>query len=139
MSCRRDVLTQFLEQNRPRIVGWLRSENVEPEDIDDLVQEVGRRAFQYEHAFDPSRAPGAWLWRITKNVAADCHDRRAAQREVKDDAALEREAAPSNPELDYMDRQIDHIVREIVADLPADRRALIEAPVDMMLDSYHSG
>src|SRR2546429_2009881 len=60
----------------------------DPDEAQDLAQEVFVRLYRNLHRFDPERPFEPWFWRLAANMAASYHRRRVARpAELPDDAA----------------------------------------------------
>jgi RNA polymerase sigma-70 factor (ECF subfamily) len=119
----------------------------DPDEAQDLAQEVFVRLYRNLHRYDPARPFQPWFWRLAVNVAASYHRRRPApSAELTDaDAApvtsrpdeampLERALADLNEELRlpvllhyYLDLPLDDIAEAMGLSLSAVKSRLHRA------------
>jgi RNA polymerase sigma-70 factor (ECF subfamily) len=113
------------------IVGSLLHFGVAPIDVEDAAHEVIRAVVRGLSTFDPSRDLRSWLFGVTFNVASN-HLRRAARHRER---FLDEPADVTIPDLSATieDRMIQEetfrTVREVLAEIDLDRRAVIIARV----------
>lgn len=109
--------------------GWLRGKIGDPDDAEDLLQEVFLRAHRaQERVHAPERAT-AWLWQIARNVLTDAYRQRRLTAPLPDDLA-----APAGVEADTVTvRALARCLRPLMQQLaPADRAALERTAFDGM-------
>jgi RNA polymerase sigma-70 factor (ECF subfamily) len=94
-------------------------------DVDDLAQEVFLRLLRYGGNIALEN-PGAYLFRVTENVANEWSE-RARIRYPHDDSALEELRCESSqePEVAVVEAQRIQHIQSILAQLPARRREVV--------------
>jgi RNA polymerase sigma-70 factor (ECF subfamily) len=117
--------SSLFAEHRHRIERWLAKKGIPQRDAPDLVQEIFRRAYQ---RWDPAKISNiaGWLHGIARNVMADYLEKVQAQAAVSHRLA-EDEEAPSNPERDTSEREIDLLVTKIIDALDPTRKELLYA------------
>jgi RNA polymerase sigma-70 factor (ECF subfamily) len=109
---------------RATIRGWARRFTGDPDDAEDVTQVVLLKLHQHLDRFRGRSALTTWLYRLTRNVAADIHRRRARR------SALMAVHAPALEAVDAIDDAGDEAaiarlaaaVRECYERLPARQR-----------------
>ncbi|TKD03455.1 RNA polymerase sigma factor [Polyangium fumosum] len=118
----------LLTNYQDAIDAWLRKQHVPAVDVPDLRQEVYRLAILYLQDHEV-QAMSSFLQRITERVAADDWKKRGIQSR-KAPKLTEEDVAPSNPEHEYNEAEIQRHLDEILAALEASDprgRALLRA------------
>ncbi len=102
---------------------WLRTvlaaRGVDAGELDDVLQEVSRRAVENVDRLRDRERVAPWLYRIAATTALE-HRRRSGRRRRREREAMDRqtEREPSDP-LDWLlRREREALVREAVAKLP---------------------
>jgi RNA polymerase sigma factor (sigma-70 family) len=60
-----------LEQQRPRLLHWLRRQVADPGDVEDVLQDVFYELVAAYRLLQPVEQAGAWLFRVAKNRLVD--------------------------------------------------------------------
>lgn len=96
---------------------------------EDTVQEAFLSLWRSGARYDPARGSvRAWLLRVVHNRTIDAFRRSSAKdgRDVFDETAVERLAAPELTELEFERGEDVREVRDALATLPPDQRKVIE-------------
>ena len=92
---------------------------------EDLFQDCFLRLVQKRDSFDPGRGFRPWLYSIVANLARDaCRRREVRSREANRERLASKETVP-RPDEEAERLEEAEIVREVVADLPGDARAMV--------------
>ncbi len=105
----------------PRLRRMARALCRDPEDADELVQDVCERALRGRAGFTPGTRFDSWLYRIMQNQWIDRHRRRH-----KEAGTVDLDRAMELPGTDGRRQTEDHLtlaaVRRAIHDLPEDQR-----------------
>jgi RNA polymerase sigma-70 factor (ECF subfamily) len=111
-----DACTALLDDIGPLLIRFLRRRIAEPQEIEDVYQEVLMAVFEARHTYESSRPLEPWLFAIAHNIAADHLKRRWSRARweelVAEPPAREAEVA------DISALELD----KVVAKLPPDQR-----------------
>jgi RNA polymerase sigma-70 factor, ECF subfamily len=69
------ALRPLFDRNAPWLAARLRKA-LPPDDVEDVLQETFLAVWKHAHTYRPQGAPGAWLWGIARNQAAQLLRRR---------------------------------------------------------------
>ncbi len=126
-------------QNKPRLLGWIRSRVGSLEDAEDILQEVFVSALGAWSVAEPIENLVAWLFQAARNRVVDWY-RRKGRRPVMlpaadgdDEPGLEELLASAEPgPHDEAERaELLEELAEGIEELPADqRRVLVEQAID---------
>lgn len=113
------------------------------EESEDLLQETYLKAYRHYHQFTEGTNLKAWLFRILKNTFINNYRRHRNRPQMLDFDELRDsgdgfdEGAPRSrdPEIDYLDQELDHEIREALAALPHHYRMAV-LMVDLQGLSY---
>jgi RNA polymerase sigma-70 factor, ECF subfamily len=111
-----DACRALLDDLGPSVMSFLRRRVADPDELEDVYQEVFMAFYGARHTYEPGRPIEPWLFAIARNVAAD-HARRHWGR------ASWLELAADPPELpapDAIDQAPD--LEQAIAQLPAAQR-----------------
>jgi RNA polymerase sigma-70 factor (ECF subfamily) len=111
-----DACHELLDSIGPSLTYFLRRRLADPQELEDVYQEVFMAIFEARHTYEPGRPFEPWLFAIARNIAADYSRRRwrRAHWEELVGEPPEQPADTSNaftPELDT-----------VLAELPPDQR-----------------
>lgn len=94
---------------------------------EDILQECFVRLYTYAASVDPTRPLKPWLYRVTVNLANDWFSNKPPVQPL--DEVLEwwsgLQASFPSPDRGIENRELQRMVREVVAELPASHRAVI--------------
>ena len=110
-----DACKELLDDIGPSLTYFLRRRVADPQELEDVYQEVFMAIFQARHTYEPGRPFEPWVFAIARNIAADYSRRRWRRAHWEELVAdpPERPADtwnPSAPELSA-----------VLAELPADQ------------------
>mgnify|MGYP002623200455 FL=1 len=112
---------QLVTQWQPAVTRLLGRLVGHSETAADLSQEVFLRVYQARNRYAENGAFSSWLYKIALNVARD-HSRRRLTVSLPEQDSL---AAGSDPAWDSMNRETAVMLREALADLPAQQREVL--------------
>jgi RNA polymerase sigma-70 factor (ECF subfamily) len=113
------------------------------EESEDLLQETYLKAYRHYHQFTEGTNLRAWLFRIMKNAFINTYRRNKNRPqmmdfdELRDSSDGPQEIGPTfqGPEVDLLDRELDHEVRDALMALPHHYRMAV-LMVDLQGLSY---
>ena len=102
----------------------------DPQEVEDLAQEVFVKVFRKLHTFQQDSGLFTWIYRVAVNTANDHFSRRGRRRLrlVEDDEQLDDggvELGDGAPDAPLMDAELRRITREIVDGLPEKYRNIL--------------
>src|SRR5437660_6411653 len=74
----RDAFEALVLRYQRRVFGLSYQHLRDPDEAQDLAQEVFVQLYRNLHKYDPDRPFDPWFWRLAGNVAANYHRRRRA-------------------------------------------------------------
>ncbi len=113
------------------------------EESEDLLQETYLKAYRHYHQFAEGTNLRAWLFRIMKNTFINSYRRNKNRPQVMDFDELRdssdgfQDTGPTfqGPEIDLLDKELDHEIRDALMDLPHHYRMAV-LMVDLQGLSY---
>jgi RNA polymerase sigma-70 factor, ECF subfamily len=78
----------LVAHSHKRLYHFVRRSLHNPQDAEDLTQEVLARAWSYFETFDPRQPFDAWIFRIARNLIIDQSRRRTRRQEISLDAPV---------------------------------------------------
>lgn len=122
----------LLARLRPRVYRWALAAAANADDAEDVTQDVVLKLHRKLKTFRGRSRFSSWLYRVTRNAAAEQHRKRARRGELLEEAA--REAAteiPRGSSLDDRLRALDdarlaELVRGFFEELPARQRQVFD-------------
>lgn len=114
-----DCVLAAWRTQEPALAGYLRRRLADPEQVDDLLQDIFIKALRQGSAFCQIDNPRAWLFRIARNALIDAVRTTRAHAELPDDLAADDEPGAPVDELDAC------LARNL-AELSVDDRQIIE-------------
>ena len=124
------AFAELVTEHSARVYGALRRFGLDPEEADEVAQEVFLRAWRGLARFEERSQFSTWLYRIAFNEAQRRLARRppptAFSRPGDEDAiAALADAIDAGPQARTLDREFEQILEQALAQLPADLRAAV--------------
>jgi len=122
-----DAFTELVRICRPLIYRWAYVDTGDPDDAEDIAQEVLVRVYRRLRTFREGSSFTAWLYRITRNLAVDRERTRARRRRlwpVGDAARAARSV--SGPEDAVVSEDSAAIVHGFMKRLPRRQRQALD-------------
>ncbi len=134
------ALEAVMERFTPRVYRLAFGITQNPEDAEEVVQDVFLTVFRKIHSFEGRSALGTWIYRVTMNIALMKRRRQRTDREVPLESQLptfrpdgRREGDPANlradwsqtPEEALLSQETHEILHQAIAALPAPYRAVL--------------
>ncbi len=126
-----DAFAELVMSHADRVYGALRRFGLDPDEADEVAQEVFVRAWRGLARFEERSQFSTWLYRIAFNEAQRRLSRRPAPRaepnpgREDDPILLLPESPESGPEAQTLDREFEHTLEQALDELPADWRAAV--------------
>jgi RNA polymerase sigma-70 factor, ECF subfamily len=124
------AFAQLVTEHSARVYGALRRFGLDPQEADEVAQEVFLRAWRGLVRFEERSQFSTWLYRIAFNEA----QRRLARRPPatafsragdEDEIAALPDAIGAGPQARTLDREFEQMLERALAQLPADLRAAV--------------
>jgi RNA polymerase sigma-70 factor (ECF subfamily) len=122
------AFARLVSEHAARVFGALRRFGLDPEEADEVAQEVFLRAWRGLPQFEGRARFSTWLYRIAFNEAQRRLARRPpASSNAGDDAAIDALAAATaaGPQARTLDREFEEMLEQALAQLPAELRAAV--------------
>jgi RNA polymerase sigma-70 factor (ECF subfamily) len=124
------AFAQLVTEHSARVYGALRRFGLDPQEADEVAQEVFLRAWRGLARFEERSRFSTWLYRIAFNEAQRRLARRppstALNQSGDEDAIAALPAALSTgPQARTLDREFEQMLERALAELPADLRAAV--------------
>jgi RNA polymerase sigma-70 factor (ECF subfamily) len=117
-------MTNFWQEHRSRLRGYIAKRVRESEAVDDILQEVFLKVNASLHTVKSHGSISAWLYRIAANTIADHYRAQKPWEELSD------EVAAPEPERDYI-TELATCLQPLIADLPETyRTALVLSEIE---------
>ena len=124
-----EAFAELVIQNADRVYGALRRFGLDPDEADEVAQEVFVRAWRGLARFEGRSRFATWLYRIAFNEAQRRLTRRPPPRvpdgDREDAVAALRESPDLSPEAQTLDREFERTLEMALDQLPADWRAAV--------------
>src|SRR5271155_1803138 len=121
----RDACRVLLDDVGPAVTRFLRKRIADPNELEDIYQDVFMALYESRHTYEPDRPFEPWLFAIARNVAAD-HARRQFSRAKWEELTAEPPELPhsdplaSPPDLERVLEQLPPAQREAFSLLKLD-------------------
>ena len=124
------AFAELVREHAARVHGALRRFGLNPQEADEVAQEVFLRAWRGLARFEERSRFSTWLYRIAYNEAQRRLARRpplTASNQPGDEAAIAAlpAAIGTGPQARTLDREFEHVLDRALAQLPADLRAAV--------------
>jgi RNA polymerase sigma-70 factor (ECF subfamily) len=124
------AFAQLVTEHSARVYGALRRFGLDPQEADEVAQEVFLRAWRGLAQFEERSRFSTWLYRIAFNEAQRRLARRPPATAVGrpgDEEAIAALPAPigTGPQAHTLDREVEQMLQRALAELPADLRAAV--------------
>ena len=117
-------MTDFWQEHRSRLRGYIAKRVRESDAVDDILQEVFLKVNASLHSVKSHGSISAWLYRIAANTIADHYRAQKPWEELPD------EVAAPEPERDYI-AELATCLQPLIADLPETyRTALVLSEIE---------
>lgn len=125
-----DAFAELVAMHADRVYGALRRFGLDPNEADEVTQEVFVRAWRGLARFEGRSQFSTWLYRIAFNEAQRALSRRAAPPVQPDadrgDPIVSLPESPQlGPEAQTLDREFERALAQALEQLPADWRAAV--------------
>lgn len=114
-------LVALLQASRPMIRRWALGQIGDPDEAEDVTQEVCLKAWRRRSAFMGTGKLEGWLYRITRNQAVEVHRRRTRERghhETMRAHLVDRQAERARPE-QVLEDTVEGLIRNVACALPS--------------------
>ena len=124
------AFAQLVTEHSARVYGALRRFGLDPQEADEVAQEVFLRAWRGLARFEERSQFSTWLYRIAFNEAQRRLARRppptaSGQPGDEDAIAALPAATGTGPQARILDREFEQMLERALAELPADLRAAV--------------
>jgi len=129
-------ISTVVEQERPRLRNFIRSRISDPDEVEDLLQEIFFELVEAYRLMKPIEMVGAWLFRVARNRIIDRfrkHKREIATdfaaRSYENDLSLEEllPSADAGPEAAYARSVLVEEINDALEELPEEQRHVFMA------------
>ena len=104
-------MTDFWQEHKTRLRGYIAKRVRERDAVDDVLQEVFIKVHARLHTVKSHGSISAWLYRVAANAIVDHYRARRPSEELPD------ELAAPEPERDYI-AELASCLQPLIADLP---------------------
>jgi len=111
-----DACRELLDNIGPSLTCFLRRRVADPQEVEDVYQEVFMAIFEARHTYEPGRPLEPWLFAIARNIAVDYSRRRWAR------SHWEELVAEPPEQLANTSNAVVPELRAVLAELPPDQR-----------------
>jgi RNA polymerase sigma-70 factor (ECF subfamily) len=129
-SGNQDAFGELVAMHAARIYSALRRFGLDPDEADEVAQEVFVRAWRGLPGFEERAQLSTWLYRIAFNEAQRRLSRRPPRRagldlDAEDPTAAVPDSPTRSPEAQTLDREFGQVLDRALDQLPADWRAAV--------------
>jgi RNA polymerase sigma-70 factor (ECF subfamily) len=107
---------ELLDNIGPSLTFFLRRRVADPQEVEDVYQEVFMAIFEARHTYEPGRPFEPWLFAIARNIAVDYSHRRWAR------SHWEELVAEPPEQLANTSNAVAPELRAVLAELPPEQR-----------------
>ena len=107
------------KQHAAELRSWLRRRLPQPQDVDDMMQDLFIKALRHGSQFCSLQNARAWLFEVARNALADRLKRKRETVELPDDLPA---AAPEDDPVDSLTACLPRVLSELK---PTDREAIV--------------
>jgi RNA polymerase sigma factor (sigma-70 family) len=111
-----DACKELFDSIGPSLTYFLRRRVADPQELEDVYQEVFMAIFEARHTYEPGRPFEPWLFAIARNIAAD-YTRRRWRRAHWEELVAE----PPDQPFETSNAAVPEL-RSFLAELPPDQR-----------------
>ena len=124
------AFAQLVTEHSARVYGALRRFGLDPQEADEVAQEVFLRAWRGLARFEKRSQFSTWIYRIAFNEAQRRLARRPPATAVgrpgdEDEVAALPDAIGAGPQARTLDREFEQMLGRALAELPVDLRAAV--------------
>lgn len=117
-----ELLARLVREHTPSVLGWVHSWGDGPDEADDLVQEVWRRALSRKSSYRGTGSFRGWLYQVARSTCLDrareASSRRAGAESLRRERAAGRAADTGDP-VERLEAERRHrVARQAVNALP---------------------
>lgn len=124
-----ELLARLVREHTPSVLGWVHSWGDGPDEADDLVQEVWRRALARASSYRGTGSFRGWLYQVARTTCLDRARRASGRRSGTESLRRERAAQRPVDEPDPVERleaeRRHRVAREAVDALPPRQREVV--------------
>jgi RNA polymerase sigma-70 factor, ECF subfamily len=125
-----DAFAELVATHADRVYSMLRRFGLDPDEADEVAQEVFVRAWRGLARFEERAQFSTWLYRIAFNEAQRRLSRRRPARAEREPDRVHpidslSESLELGPEAQTLDRELERTLESALAELPADWRAAV--------------
>jgi len=124
MATRDDQLADVVARERPRLLGFIRRRVPDPEDAEDVLQDVLSALVEANRLLMPIDHITGWLYRVTRNRITDLF--RARRPETLDVSDL-LPSPDAGPEAEYVRVLLLEALERAIGELPPEQRDVFVA------------
>jgi len=121
------AFAELVRAIRPLVFRWACVDSGDPDDAEDITQEVLVRVYRGLHTYHEGSSFTTWLYQIARNVGLDRKRKRARRRRLWEAVRpSSREVADDGPEEAFVRGEFGSIVQTFVRELPQRQRQALD-------------